>query len=82
MARKPRLHLPGGFYHVMLRGNGGQDIFSAKADRRFLELAAEGIDRFGHRLHGFCLMTNHVHLVVPAETPPTWAAPPAGSSGA
>ena len=27
MARKPRLHLPGGFFHVMLRGNGGQDIF-------------------------------------------------------
>jgi len=27
MARKPRLHVPGGFYHVILRGNGGQDIF-------------------------------------------------------
>ena len=39
MARKPRLHLPGGFYHAMLRGNGGQDIFFAKADRRrFLDL--------------------------------------------
>ena len=27
MARKQRLHLPGGFHHVMLRGNGGADIF-------------------------------------------------------
>jgi len=27
MARKPRIHIPGGLYHVMLRGNGGQDIF-------------------------------------------------------
>ncbi len=27
MARKPRLHVPGGVYHVMLRGNGGQEIF-------------------------------------------------------
>ncbi len=65
MARKPRLHVPGGFYHVMLRGNGGQDIFFAKADRRYLyELLAEGSERFGYRVHGFCLMRNHIHLVV------------------
>jgi REP element-mobilizing transposase RayT len=71
MARKPRLHLPGGFYHMMLRGNGGADIFFAKADRRrFLELLGEGVERFGHRLHGYCLMTNHVHLVVQAGEAP------------
>ena len=65
MARKPRLHVPGGFYHVMLRGNGGQDIFFAKGDRRrFTELLAEGTARFGFRVHGFCLMTNHLHLVL------------------
>ena len=30
MARKPRIHYPGAFYHVILRGNGGQDIFFSK----------------------------------------------------
>ena len=71
MARKPRLHVPGGFTHVMLRGNGGADIFFAEADRRrFLDLIAEGVERFGHRLHGYCLMTNHVHLVVQAGEAP------------
>ena len=71
MARKPRLHVPGGFYHVMLRGNGGAEIFFAMADRRrFLALAAEGVGRFGHRVHGYCLMTNHVHLVVQAGEAP------------
>ncbi len=71
MARRPRLHVPGGVYHVMLRGNGGQDIFFAKADRRrFLELLAEGVARFGHWVHGFCLMTNHLHLVVQAGEAP------------
>ncbi len=34
MARKPRLRVPGGFTQVMLRGNGGVDIFFSKADRR------------------------------------------------
>jgi len=71
MARKPRLHLPGGLYHVMLRGNGGQDIFFAKKDRRrLLELLAEGTARFGFRVHGFCLMTNHLHLVLQAGEEP------------
>jgi len=33
MARKPRIHISGGCYHVMLRGNGGQDIFFSTEDR-------------------------------------------------
>jgi len=32
MARKPRIHIPGGFYHVMLRGNGGVDVFFNEED--------------------------------------------------
>lgn len=65
MARKPRLHVPGGIYHVLLRGNGGQDIFFARQDRvRFLKLLEDGVERFGCRVHAFCLMTNHVHLLV------------------
>ena len=65
MARKPRIHYPGAFYHVILRGNGGQDIFFSKNDRtKFYLLLQEGIERFGHRIHAFCLMTNHIHLVI------------------
>ena len=33
MARKPRLHVPGGLFHVILRGNAGQDIFFRAEDR-------------------------------------------------
>jgi putative transposase len=71
MARKPRLHVPGGIYHVMLRGNGGQDVFFTDDDRfYFYGLVEEGIGRFGHRIHGFCLMGNHVHLVVQVDDTP------------
>ena len=67
MARKPRIHLPGGFYHVMLRGNDGQDIFPSDADRfRLYLLLQEGTCRFGYRVHAFCLMTNHLHLLLQA----------------
>jgi len=65
MARKPRIHFPGAFYHVMLRGNGGQNIFGSDADRiRFILLLQEGVERYKHRIHAFCLMNNHVHLLI------------------
>ncbi len=65
MPRKPRLHLPGGLYHVILRGNDRQDIFFEDEDRlAFYRLLEEGTRRFGYRVHAFCLMTNHVHLAL------------------
>ena len=65
MARRPRLLYPGGLYHAILRGNNGQTIFVDHKDRtRFCLLLQEGIERFGHRIHAFCLMTNHVHLAI------------------
>jgi putative transposase len=71
MARKPRIHFPGAFYHVILRGNGKQDIFFEDDDRyRFYLLLQEGVERFRHRIHALCLMSNHVHLVVQVEDIP------------
>ncbi len=65
MARKPRVQIPGALYHVILRGNGGQTIFSDNKDRyHFYSLVGDGIERFGHRVHAFCLMNNHVHLAI------------------
>jgi putative transposase len=65
MARKPRIHIFGAVYHAMLRGNGGQPIFFNDEDREvFGELVAEGVSRFGHRIHGYCWMPNHIHLAV------------------
>ncbi len=67
MSRKPRIHLPGGLYHVIFRGNAGQDVFLNDADRyRFYLLLQEGTCRFGYRVHAFCLMSNHIHIVLQA----------------
>jgi REP element-mobilizing transposase RayT len=67
MARKPRLHVPGGLYHVILRGNARQDVFLTPGDRHFFYgLLAQGVGRFGYRVHAFCLMTNHLHLALQA----------------
>lgn len=71
MARQPRLHVNGGIYHVMLRGNGGQDIFFDDEDRyHFYLLLQQGSARYGHRIYGFCLMSNHAHLAVQVSEEP------------
>lgn len=65
MARKTRIHYPTALYHVIMRGNASQDIFFDDEDRiRFYLLLQEGTEKYGHRIHAFCLMTNHVHLAI------------------
>jgi len=68
MARPLRIEFEGALYHVTSRGNTRQEIFLDKEDReRFLERLGKVVDRLGWICHGYCLMTNHFHLLV--ETP-------------
>ena len=71
MARKPRLHAPGAFYHVTLRGNHQQAIFLQESDRDLLDgIVAESLERLAARLHAYCWMTNHLHLLVQVSDEP------------
>jgi len=74
MARRPRVHVPGGFYHVTLRGNHRQDIFHSAADRALLESPVAHASReLGARIHAYCWMTNHIQLLAEAGTAPPGA---------
>src|SRR5438045_9630185 len=65
MARKPRLEVEGGLYHVITRGNDRQDIFHAEEDfAKFLSLLAVQKEKTAFFLYAFCLMTNHIHLLI------------------
>lgn len=71
MARRLRLHVPGGFYHVTLRGNHRQPVFFAASDRdRLDDVVAEATDRLAARIHAYCWMTNHMHLLVQISDAP------------
>jgi len=71
MPRKSRIHVPGAFYHVTLRGNHRQDIFFSHEHRQWLsEIVAEVIARFAARVHAYCWMSNHVHLLVQVSDGP------------
>jgi REP element-mobilizing transposase RayT len=65
MARQPRIHVPGAFYHVTLRGNHRQNIFIVPDDRGLFEqITADVIERIQARIHAYCWMNNHVHLLI------------------
>jgi len=68
MARPVRIEYEGAVYQVTIRGNNRAAIFAGVSDRkRFIVDLEESVQRFDIRLYLFCLMTNHVHLVL--ETP-------------
>ncbi|MFA5867129.1 MAG: transposase [Actinomycetota bacterium] len=68
MARPLRIEYPGAVYHVMSRGDGRKSIVRTNKDREaFLVILEEAAKRFNVLIHGYCLMTNHYHLLV--ETP-------------
>lgn len=65
MGRPLRIHAPGAMYHVTLRGNHRQDIFFAPSDRQRLSgLFAASVEQFEARLHAYCYMSNHIHVLI------------------
>lgn len=65
MARKPRIEIEGGLYHVITRGNDRRDIFHCAEDyERFLALLTVQKGRLPFYFYAYCLMTNHIHLLI------------------
>ena len=65
MARPLRVHLPGLLYHVMSRGNNKEPIFIDDDDYSgYLTRLEAATARFGVACLAFCLLPNHVHLLL------------------
>ncbi len=65
MARKPRLFAPGVLYHVIVRGNQRQKTFLRRADyQTYVDKLAEYQRRYDVTVYAYCLMPNHVHLLL------------------
>jgi len=70
MPRKTRMYIPGVPTHVVQRGNNRSATFFCDNDYRYYQQAlAEGMRRYGGQLHAYCLMTNHVHLLITPDYP-------------
>jgi REP element-mobilizing transposase RayT len=64
MPRKPRLDVPG-IQHVYARGNDRRAIFRDDLDREaYLAILGRVLERMRWDCLAYCLMDNHVHLLV------------------
>ena len=71
MARRPRVIAPGLLYHVIARGNQKQKAFLDGRDyQAYLERMGRYRRRYGYAIHAYCLMPNHVHLLIESSEQP------------
>ena len=65
MVRLPRLVIPGVPYHVTQRGNRRERTFFEDADYAlYRDLLAQSAEKAGAEIWCYCLMPNHVHVIV------------------
>jgi len=65
MARFARVVVPGCPYHITHRGNRREDVFLARADHQvYLGWLSEYAQEHDLQIWAYCLMDNHVHLLV------------------
>ena len=65
MARLARVVVPGLPHHVIHRGNRRQNVFFCDDDKaNYLEILHVQATLFGLEIWAYCLMDNHVHLIV------------------
>lgn len=65
MARLPRISLPGFPQHIIQRGNNKQATFLDDNDfSAYLKKLGEYATQYHVHVHAYCLMTNHVHLLL------------------
>lgn len=65
MARGSRILIPNACYHIIHRGNQKQKIFLEDADfEKFLQILLHYKRKFAFKLYAYCLMPNHIHLII------------------
>lgn len=70
MPRLARITIDNGCYHVITRGNQKQSVFLDKEDHeKYLTLLSKYKKRYKFKLYCFCLMPNHVHLIIEVQAP-------------
>ena len=69
MARQARKVSSTGIYHVMLRGINKESIFESNDEKkRFISIISEQRELQRIKIFGYCMMDNHVHLLIQEET--------------
>lgn len=74
MSRRARIVVPDLAHHVVQRGNNGNRVFFGPKDRALLlRILADNAEDYGVSFLSYCLMDNHIHLVVVPHAPDSLA---------
>ena len=74
MPRTARITIVDVPHHITQRGNNRQDVFFVDDDRRvYLSILKEQSEKYGLEILGWCLMTNHIHLIARPSAPESLA---------
>jgi len=70
MSRPKRINLSGCVYHIICRANRDDVVFEGTNDKeRFLEYLGYYAEQFDIRIHVYCLMDTHFHLLIESRKP-------------
>ena len=73
MPRSARIHAPGHVFHIISRCMNREYLLEGPdARKRYLGLLAKGLRQTDASVLAWCLMSNHVHLVVRSGDDPLW----------
>ena len=65
MPRSARIIVPNVPHHIVQRGHNRSSVFAEPADfRYYLQTLRTWKNTLGIKVYGYCLMTNHVHLIL------------------
>jgi len=68
MPRLPRIYIDNAIYFVTCRGEHNEQIFKDKQDyTMFLDLLNKYQEQYGIKIFAYCLMPDHLHLLVEME---------------
>jgi putative transposase len=63
--RQKRIIIEGAAYHVTSRTNGKFPAFESSLGRKIMLITLENAkEKYGFRLHNFCIMPTHIHLLI------------------
>lgn len=75
MPRRARKQSSTGIYHVIMRGINRQSIFEDNEDReKLIEVIARYREMSCYKLYAYCLMGNHIHMLLQEQSEPVGVA--------
>jgi len=70
MPRSARITIQKACYHIITRGNQKQTVFKEPTDfQKYLLLLSRYKQKHNFKLYCFCLMPNHVHMIIEVDKP-------------